>query len=415
MIPHKKIYVYSTLLKAADTMKYAVILGDGMADYPIIELGGKTPLMCARKPNMDFIASHAAHYGLCQSTVQGLPAGSDVANLSVMGYDPTIYYTGRGPLEAGSMGVPLKPRDIAFRCNLITVEGGCIKDYSADHITSEEAGELMRFLDERLGTDTIHFYPGISYRHLLVIEGFCTDTDCTPPHDVVGGLVEEYLPKGKGKELLIELIKASQAILEAHPINVKRKAAGKGMANSIWPWGQGKTPSMPHFTQKFGIDGAVISAVDLIKGLGVFSGLEVINVPGATGYLDTDYAAKAEYALKALDSKDFVFIHVEAPDEASHEGLRDEKIRAIEEVDAKVVGPMLEGMKRFGDYRILIMPDHPTPLCIKTHARDPVPYAIYDSRASKVSHRKYDERSMADGLYIDPGYRLMSLFINEKL
>jgi 2,3-bisphosphoglycerate-independent phosphoglycerate mutase len=398
-----------------DTMKYAVILGDGMADYPVKELGGRTPLMCAGKPGMDFIAGNAAHYGLCQTTVEGLPAGSDVANLSVMGYDPTIYYTGRGPLEAGSMGIPLKPGDIAFRCNLITTEDGRIKDYSADHISTEEARQLMQFLDRHLGSDKVHFYPGISYRHLLVMEGYCPDTVCTAPHDVVGSPVLDYLPRGNGCEQIIKLIAESQEILESHPINVKRRAAGKGMANSIWPWGQGKTPSMPSFKEKFGLDGAVISAVDLIKGLGVFTGLEVINVPGTTGYLDTDYSAKASYALKVLEEKDYVFIHVEAPDEAGHEGLRDEKIHAIEEIDHKIVTPMLEGMKQFGDYRMMILPDHPTPLCMKTHARDPVPYAIYDSRHAKKSDRKYDERSMEDGLFIKPGHRLMSLFINDKL
>ncbi len=396
-------------------MKYAVILGDGMADYPVKELGDRTPLMCANKPGMDFIAQNAASYGLCQTTVEGLPVGSDVANLSVIGYDPTIYYTGRGPLEAGSMGIPLKPEDIAFRCNLITVEDGRIKDYSADHISTEEAGILMRFLDERLGSDTVHFYPGISYRHLLVMEYFNSDTLCTPPHDVVGSPVEDHLPKGKGSAELIKLIAQSQEILEGHPINMKRKAEGKGMANSIWPWGQGKTPFMPSFKDKFGVEGAVISGVDLIKGLGVFSGLEVINVPGATGYLDTDYAAKAEYALKVLEEKDFVFIHVEAPDEAGHEGLRDEKIHAIEEIDQKIVRRMLEGMKRFGDYRIMVLPDHPTPLSVRTHTRDPVPYAIYDSRFANKGAEKYDERSMADGLLIKPGHRLMSLFINGIL
>ena len=396
-------------------MKYAVILGDGMADYPIKELGDRTPLMCARKPGMDFIAQNAASCGLCQTTVDGLPAGSDVANLSVLGYDPTIYYTGRGPLEAGSMGVPLKKGDIAFRCNLITAEQGLIKDYSADHISSEEAARLIRCLDERLGSATVHFYPGISYRHLLVMENFTPATICTPPHDVVGCPVQEYLPKGEGCQQLIKLIAESQEILESHPVNVERKAAGKGLANSIWPWGQGKTPAMPSFREKFGLDGAVISGVDLVKGLGVFAGLEVVNVPGATGYLDTDYKAKAEYALKTLEKKDFVFIHVEAPDEAGHEGLRDEKIRAIEEIDRHIVCRLLDDMKQFGDFRLLVLPDHPTPLAVKTHTRDPVPYAIYDSRVAHKSARKYDERSMADGLFIKPGHRLMGLFINENL
>ena len=397
-------------------MKYVVILGDGMADYPVIELRGKTPLMCAKKPGMDFIAQHSIFSGLCQTTVEALPAGSDVANLSVLGYDPTIYYTGRGPLEAGSMGIPLKEGDIAFRCNLITVENGLIKDYSADHITSEEAGILMRALDERLGSDTVHFYPGISYRHLLVMEDFTPKTICTPPHDVTGRDVRDYLPKGEGSAELIRLIEESQEILANHEINLERKAAGKGMANSIWPWGQGRTPSMPSFKEIYGVSGAVISGVDLIKGLGVFTGLDVIDVPGATGYLDTDYGAKAEYALKTLEEKDFIFIHVEAPDEAGHEGLVTEKVKAIEEIDSKIVCPLLEGLKRFGDYRMMILPDHPTPLSVKTHTKDPVPYAIYDSRFNgQGAHKgniKYDERSMADGTFVNPGHRLMGLFIN---
>lgn len=396
-------------------MKYAIILGDGMSDYPIKELGGRTPLMSAHTPNMDFIADYAVQYGLAQTTTPGLPAGSDVANLSVLGYDPHIYYTGRGPLEAGSMGVKLRPGDIAFRCNLITIENGNIKDYSAGHITSEEAAQLMSYLDRELGTGSVKFYPGISYRHLLVINGFTPDTSCTPPHDVVGKPVVDNLPKGNGSELLIDLIRRSWDLLEDHPINRKRKAEGNNPANSIWPWGQGKTPSMPLFREKYGITGSVISAVDLIKGLGVFSGLEVIDVPGATGYIDTDYEAKAKYALKTLEEKDFVFIHIEAADEASHEGMLDEKVRAIENIDKKVVGRMLEGMEKFGDYKIMVLPDHPTPLSIKTHARDPVPYAIYQSGQDKRNNKVYDEKSMADGKFVMDGHRLMDLFIRGSL
>lgn len=391
-------------------MKYVVILGDGMADYPIKELAGRTPLAAANKPCMDLIADRAVQYGLAQTTVKHLPAGSDVANLSVMGYDPDKYYKGRGPLEAASMGVTLKPDDIAFRCNLITADD-TIVDYSAGHITTAEAAELINYLDSKLSTGTIRFYPGISYRHLLVINRCPPGIACTPPHDVVGQKVDQNMPTGDGSDIIIELIEESRKLLADHPVNLKRVAEGKRPANSIWPWGQGGTPSMPTFREKFGLDGAVISAVDLIKGLGVFAGLEVINVPGATGYLDTDYSAKARYSLKALEEKDFVFIHVEAPDEASHEGKLREKIQAIEDLDHKLVKPVLEGLEKLGEFRLMLLPDHPTPLATKTHAYDPVPYVIYDSRRIKKNNRQYDEISMADGEFVPRGYELMSQLI----
>jgi 2,3-bisphosphoglycerate-independent phosphoglycerate mutase len=396
-------------------MKYAVVLGDGMSDYPLKELQDKTPLMFARKPNMDFMARHARHYGLCQTTVQNLPAGSDVANLAVMGYDPVKYYHGRGPLEAMSMGVELKPDDVAFRCNLITVRDGRIEDYSAGHVTSEEAGELIRYVDDAMGGNGTKFYPGISYRHLMVMHGKGVGAVCDAPHDYTGEPVEPHLPRGEEHERLIKLIKKSWEILGDHPVNKKRIAEGKNPANSIWPWGQGTTPGMPLFKDKYGLTGSVISAVDLIKGLGASAGLDVINVPGATGYFDTDYEAKARYALESLEEKDFVFIHVEAPDEAGHEGMVKEKVKAIEDLDSKVVGPVLEGMRKFGDFRLMVCPDHPTPLSIKTHARDPVPYIIYDSRQAGKPAKAYDEASMSEGLFIGQGYRLMDLFINDRL
>ncbi len=391
-------------------MKYVVVLGDGMADYPIDVLSGRTPLAAANKPCMDLLADRAARYGLAQTTVRHLPAGSDVANLSVMGYDPELYYTGRGPLEAASMGVELKPDDVAFRCNLITVDD-TIVDYSAGHITSEEAGELIRFLDTRLGREGMRFYPGISYRHLLVINRCPEGIVCTPPHDVVGQPVKDHLPKGEASDMIIRLIKASQELLPEHPVNRKRVAAGKRPANSIWPWGQGRTPSMPTFREKYGISGAVISAVDLIKGLGVFAGLEVIDVPGATGYLDTDYGAKARYALKALERSDFIFIHVEAPDEAGHGGKLEEKMQAIEDLDSKLIKPLFDGLTHLGDFRLMVLPDHPTPLSTKTHAYDPVPYVIYDSRYNNKNNKKYDEASMADGKFVPHGHDLMTTFI----
>jgi 2,3-bisphosphoglycerate-independent phosphoglycerate mutase len=391
-------------------MKYAVVLGDGMADYPVEALGGRTPLAAAHKPCMDALADRAAGYGLVQTTVKHLPAGSDVANLSVLGYDPDQYYTGRGPLEAASMGVKLLPGDTAFRCNLITTDE-TIVDYSAGHITTAEAAELMRFLESKLGRDGLRFYPGISYRHLLLIDNCPPGIECTPPHDVVGQPVKDHLPRGQGSENLIGLIKASQEILPDHPVNKKRVAAGKRPANSIWPWGQGRTPSMPAFREKYGVSGAVISAVDLIRGLGVQAGMEVIDVPGATGYLDTDYGAKARYALKALEHTDFVFVHVEAPDEAGHGGKLEDKMKAIEDLDAKLIKPLFDGLGKFGDFRLMVLPDHPTPLATKTHAYDPVPYIIYDSRCNIRNNKSYDEKSMADGQFIDHGHDIMGLFI----
>jgi 2,3-bisphosphoglycerate-independent phosphoglycerate mutase len=391
-------------------MKYVVILGDGMADYPLAELAGKTPLEVARKPFMDRIADRAVRYGLAQTTVRHLPAGSDVANLSVMGYDPEQYYEGRGPLEAASMGVKLKPDDVAFRCNLITADD-LIVDYSAGHITTAEAAELIRHIDSQLGSSTTRFYPGVSYRHLLVINRCPPGILCTPPHDVVGQKVDQHLPRGEGSDAIVGLIEASRGLLDEHPVNKKRVAGGKRPANSIWPWGQGRTPTMPTYRQKYGLEGAVISAVDLIKGLGVFAGLEVIDVPGATGYLDTDYGAKARYALKALERKDFVFIHVEAPDEASHEGRLKEKIKAIEDLDRMLVGPVLDGLESLGDFRLMLLPDHPTPLSTKTHAYDPVPFAIYDSRNNIINNRRYDERSMSGGEFVPHGHDLMGLLI----
>ena len=391
-------------------MKYVVVLGDGMADYPVDTLGGRTPLEAADKPCMNSLADRAVSYGLVQTTVRHLPAGSDVANLSVMGYDPERYYTGRGPLEAASMGVKLRPGDTAFRCNLITADDS-IDDYSAGHITTAEARELMTFLDSRLGREGLRFYPGVSYRHLLVIDGCPSGIECTPPHDVVGQPVKDHLPRGSGSEAIIRLIAASRELLPDHPVNRKRVAAGKRPANSIWPWGQGRTPSMTTFREKYGLDGAMISAVDLLKGIGVMAGLEVIEVPGATGYLDTDYGAKARYALESLEHNDFVFVHVEAADEMSHEGRLADKIRAIEDLDEKLVRPLFDGLGRFGEFRLMVLPDHPTPLATRTHAYDPVPYIIYDNRYNIKNNKRYDEKSMADGQFVGHGHDLMGLFI----
>jgi len=390
-------------------MKYIVLVGDGMADYPIPELGGLTPLQAADTPNMDFIAKHGK-CGVAKTVPDDKPPGSDVANLSIMGYDPDKYYSGRGPLEAASMGINLEKDDIAFRCNLITEKNGLLADYSSGHISSEEAGILIKNIDQELGK-SCHFHPGISYRHLLVMKR-AEFAHCTPPHDVVGQPIDDVLPQGDDSQFLISLIKASQPILEKHEVNNKRKKAGKNTANLIWPWGQGKAPEMPLFKDIFGVSGSIISAVDLLKGIGKYAGLNIIDVPGATGYLDTNFSGKAQYALRSLKERDFVLVHVEAPDEAGHMGNIEAKIKAISDFDEKVVGGMLNELGGFGDYRILVLPDHPTPISIKTHTREPVPFAIYSSTERSDYVDRYDEFATKEGIFgLVEGYNLMNLLI----
>ena len=390
-------------------MKYIVLVGDGMADYPIPELGGLTPLQAADTPNMDFIAKHGK-CGVAKTVPDDKPPGSDVANLSIMGYDPDKYYSGRGPLEAASIGINLEKDDIAFRCNLITEKNGLLADYSSGHISSEEAGILIKKIDKELGK-SCHFHAGISYRHLLVMKR-AEFAQCTPPHDVVGQPIDDVLPQGDDSQFLISLIKASQPILEKHEVNNKRKKAGKNTANLIWPWGQGKAPEMPLFKDIFGISGSIISAVDLLKGIGKYAGLNIIDVPGATGYLDTNFSGKAQYALDSLKERDFVLVHVEAPDEAGHMGNIEAKIKAISDFDEKVVGGMLNELGGFGEYRILVLPDHPTPISIKTHTREPVPFAIYSSTERSDYVDRYDEFATKEGIFgLVEGYNLMNLLI----
>jgi len=318
-------------------MKCVVVVGDGMADYPLDELGGKTPLQVARKPNMDRVAREGRS-GLLESIPEGMQAGSDVAILSILGYDPVRHYTGRGPIEAAALGVMLGRGDVAFRCNLVTLEGGVMVDYSAGHISNDEAKALIEALNEELGGGMVKFYSGVSYRNILVVSGVNFDgVECTPPHDITGMKVDDYLPRGEGSELLLELIERSWRVLEGHPVNARRIREGKRAANSIWPWGQGRRPDLQSFEERFGVRGAIISAVDLVRGLGVLTGLRVVNVPGATGYYDTNYAGKGEYALRALESVDFVLVHVEAPDEAGHAGDIENKVKAIEKIDSEIL------------------------------------------------------------------------------
>ncbi len=409
-------------------MKYIILLGDGMADRPRPDLGGKTCLQAARTPNLDQLAS-AGEVGMVRTVPPGFPPGSDVANLSVMGYDPRSYYTGRSPLEAASMGVELGPNDIAYRCNLVTLKvtgsrstasgkgrRALMEDFSAGHITTEEARALIEEIDSKLGSEHVRFYPGVSYRHLMVWKGGKDKIECTPPHDIQEKDIQDYLPRGEGDSMINELMEASYDILTNHPLNKSRIENGKRPANSIWLWGQGRRPSMPTFREKFGIEGAVISAVDLTKGIGVYAGFDVIKVPGATGWIDTNYVGKAEHALFALKTKDIVYVHVEAPDEAGHTGDVKNKIKAIEDFDELIVGNIREGMKQFDEYRILALPDHPTPVEIRTHSAEPVPFVLYDSRRERQgAPATYDETIAArkDALVFEEGYKLMDYFLKR--
>jgi 2,3-bisphosphoglycerate-independent phosphoglycerate mutase len=394
-------------------MKYVVVVGDGMADYPMAELGEKTPLEAAHTPNMDFMASHGDG-GLVRTIPPGMAPGSEVATLSILGYDPLQYYTGRAPLEAASIGVKIAPGEIGYRCNLITHEQGLVKDYSAGHITSEEARVLIEDIDQRLGTDAIRFYPGISYRHLMVIKNTGAAAQAFPPHDIMGRPVDTHLPSGPAGEVIKKLMLDSQELLAGHPVNKKRMAQGKNPATMIWLWGGGTATRLPALQEQFGVTGAVISAVDLIKGIGILAGCQIISVPGITGYLDTNYTGKAEYALRALHDVDFVFIHVEAPDEASHNGKLQDKLQAIEAVDQKVLGILLSGIKEFKDYKIMILPDHRTPLSLRTHTAEPVPFAIYSSRQKQAGPMQaFSEKAARKGTFqIEHGHTLLREFIN---
>lgn len=400
-------------------MKIITLLGDGMSDITYAELGNKSPLQAATIPHMDTMARHG-QVGLAHTVPDGLPPGSDVANLSVFGYDPRTCYTGRSPLEAISMGVPLGPDDVAFRMNLVTMRPHgsrlYMEDFSAGHITSEEGRELVYTLQQEIGNNEFEFHPGVGYRHLMVWRGGKDAMTGTPPHDITGKSVLDFFPTGDGSATLIAIMNHAQMALHDHPINKKRKAEDKLPANSIWLWGHGKLPRITPFHETYGIRGAVISAVDLIKGIGLCAGLDVISVPGATGYLDTNYLGKAEAALAALETYDFVYVHVEAPDEASHEGNMQHKIQAIENFDRLVVGTIREGIKKFDDYAILCTPDHPTPVQLMTHTSDPVPFIVYrGEHATGNGAGAYgEEEARSTGLHLD-GHDLMSRILSRTL
>ena len=403
-------------------MKYIVVLGDGMADYALKELDGKTPLQAAKKPFIDSLARHS-EVGLCRTVPTGFKPGSDVANLSVMGYDPRDCYTGRSPLEAVSIGIRLKDTDVTLRCNLVTLsdeenyEDKTMLDYSAGEISTQEAQELIPFLKRHFDNDRFTLYAGVSYRHCLVADRGVIGHELTPPHDITGKPVRGHLPQGPLAEAYLDIMKRSAELLKNHPINLARIAAGKNPANSVWFWGEGTKPKLDNFEKKFGKKGGVISAVDLVKGIGILAGMRIIEVEGATGNYDTNFSGKAQAALDALaDGLDYVYIHMEAPDECGHQGDIAHKIYSIEQIDEKVVRPIAEKLSAAGeDFKMLICPDHPTPISVRTHVSDPVPYLLYASnRDLNCGAVSYDEQSAEKtGIFVAEGKDLMPKLFRE--
>ncbi len=400
--------------------KYAIVIPDGCADEPQESLGGKTPLEAADIPAMDAIAQ-AGVVGQANHVPRSLPPGSDVANLSLLGYDPVAYYTGRAPLEAAAQGIQLGPNDWAIRCNLVTIIDQVMRDFTAGHISTEEARQLMAALQEKLGTPQLQFVPGVSYRNLLIYRGgdrpapFSHDTVTVPPHDLTDQSVLDAYPRGPGSDLLTRLMCESEEILAHHPVNVARQKKGQLPATNIWLWGLGGVPQLPPFQQRYGVTGAMITAVDLLRGLAALFGWRRIDVPGATGYTDTDYAAKGRFAIEALKEVDLVCVHIEATDEASHEGDAEAKIRALEEIDRKIVAPLWEALQSYGNYRILVSPDHPTPLRLKTHAHGYVPFAIAGTGIPKSGSAGYNERvAEQSGMIFEEGWRVMEYFLRGE-
>ncbi len=402
-------------------MKYLVIVPDGAADRPEDWPEGKTPLEIAEIMNIDDLAKHG-EVGMVRTIPGGIPPGSDAANLAVMGYDPKTDLTGRSPLEAVSMGIDMSDTDVSFRTNLVTLKGDgnyedlTIIDHSAGDITNEEAEILIRDIDKELGTDILKFHPGVSYRHALIMKDGRTDFDLTPPHDIVTKRIGEFLPKGTDPDFITDLMKKSHEILRDHPVNKKRIDRGLNPANSIWIWGQGKKPKLSSFPDKYGINGTIVSAVDLIKGIGMCAGLSAVDVDGATGTIETNYRGKVDAAIDALiHGGDFVYIHVEAPDECSHQGSAGDKIKALELIDTEVVSPLYEYLKNSGEnFRILIVPDHRTPVSIRTHSDEPVPFVIYDNRTELYNENNaFTEKSGETGKYFEQGSGLADYFFKK--
>ena len=401
-------------------MKYVVLLCDGMADYPVEELGGKTPMQAAEKPHMDALA-RKGRVGLVKTVADNLKPGSDVANLSVMGYDPAVYYTGRSPLEAGSIGIDMKPSDVSLRCNLVTLSeelnyaDKTILDYCADDISTEEAKVLVDYLAEHLDSEEFKLYSGVSYRHCLIwSNGTLEVGTLTPPHDITGKSIKEHLPTHPNAEKLYALMVKSYDLLKDHPVNQARKERGLRPANSMWLWGEGVRAQLDAFQQKYGLKGSMISAVDLLKGIGKFAGMNVVHVEGATGYIDTNFEGKMQAALQELQNgQDFVYIHVEAPDECGHRHEIQNKVKAIEYIDGRILKPLMAGLEQYDDYSILIVPDHATPLALRTHTNDMVPFVIYRKTGQYEGAETYSEEAAAQtGLRIEVGHMLMTEFLN---
>lgn len=406
------------LTPGASGVKFILVIPDGMADHPVAELQGRTPLEAAKTPHMDRLARDG-EVGWAKTVPEGMPAGSDVACMSLFGYDPAIYHTGRASLEAASVGIELGEDDVVFRCNFVTVQDNRMADYSAGHITTDESRALIESINERLGQHEISFHAGVSYRNLLVARGHARDrVRATPPHDIANQAIAGYWPEGPEAAWVQLLMRQSVDVLRDHPVNRERRRRGLPEATMMWLWGQGTRPNLPLFRTRFGLEGSVITAVDLVRGLGVLAGLKVVHVPGATGYFDTNYQGKAEYALAALELHPFVIVHVEATDEAGHIGSVEEKIRAIEAVDRLVLGTLLAGLERKQvGYRLLISPDHPTSVATRAHVSEPVPYLLYSNTEQHASRlQKFSERAVRDETdTVIPGYTVMDRLMHERI
>lgn len=402
-------------------MKYVVVLCDGMADYPVPALGGKTPMMVAKKPHIDALAAKA-EVGLVRTVAPGLKPGSDVANMSVLGFDPHRFYTGRSPLEAASIGIDMKDSDVSLRTNLVTLSDKgepfadkVIEDYCADDISTEEARQLIEAVQAAFGGGEYDFYTGVSYRHCLIWHGGTTELgNMTPPHDITGKVIGPHLSTAETAKPLLEMMEKSFDLLKDHPVNKARVAAGRRPANCIWLWGEGKRPALRPFEALYGIKGGMVSAVDLLKGIANCAGMEVAEVPGATGYIDTDFEGKAKAALDLLTRNDLVYVHFEAPDECGHRNEPENKVKAIEMIDSRVLPILEEGLEQYEDYKILLLPDHPTPIVTRTHASDPVPYLLYQKSAPKTGVDTINEETAkATGIYMENGPAMMPHFLGQ--
>ncbi len=393
--------------------KYVIIVPDGAADEPLEQLDGKTVLEAARIPNTDRISAEGRQ-GLVRTVPADMEPGSDVAQMSLLGYDPRRYYTGRAPIEAVARNIELSSNDWVFRCNLVTIADGNMADHSAGHISTQEATNLIKELNDSLGSDRIRFYPGVSYRHLVVFKGMDFDVKTYPPHDWLGTTTEKILPRGKGADMLIDMMARSQHFFANHEINKVRKDLGENQVSSIWLWGQGKRARLESFKKRFGVDGAAITAVDLVRGLARLIGFDLIHVPGATGFVDTNYQGKAEAAIKALEKYDLVFVHIEAPDEASHSGSVEQKIKAVEQIDEHIVGPVHKAVAAYDSWRILVSPDHPTPIRTCAHCDEPVPFAMAGTEIKGIVNTTFSEANAAkSGFRIENGYELMEYFLKS--